>query len=943
MLARFLKPNWQHPKPEKRIKAIAKLREDNADDQAILAQLALKDQDETVRLSATEKLSGLNVLVQISQNQNSNNLQQLALHRISQILLANTETPSAEEKRSALAYITDNDLLTHIVLNSQESQLREQAILQIRDDSNLAMIAEKSPRAAVRVLAAEQINSESALEQLQKSARNKDKGVFKVTRDKLQIIREELKQQQAIAAEVSQVLSAIQQLSTGEFFPLFAAKLKALEAQWSELCPSATIEQLEAFQNAAKTCSARLNEHEAQRQAEVQQQARIEAKTAESHALYSELCILKENSSTLSANKEDVEAFQTSLDALNNHWPALKQYSNKTEQASFDKIVAQLKNLITAYFHLLEANSDIQALCLKLNEASTKADSLNSCVQQANQLISKFSWPKLQEKPASLVQLENALASAKKRLQAGNQHTQQLQDELNAVLDMLKEAISSGEIKSADKQIKKAEQLSKRLNGDLPHSLDMRIKTLGAELQEIRDWQAYAVAPKKESLCEEMEALSNCTLPPAERAIEIRRIQKEWKLLDATDSVHSQHLWKRFKKASDLAYAPCDKHFAEQKDLRKSNLEKRRTILAELQKLQAPEDSSNEAWKSYSQTIHQAKTDWRNHSPVDRAPGKKLQSEFDQLLKQLDAPLKEVRQENAQEKQNLIAETEQLLEANNLHDATERVKELQKQWKELGPAPRNQERKLWNHFRENCSKVFELYFANKDNQKQTTRSNAAELSRQCTELESLIEQGTGLDKLQQHLSSIQQLLPIEDNELSGRIEKAVVYVQRQKHELQKFEAEPYITIQRKAGICEELENAILDEAADTYLPKLQQAWQETSLNQIATPDVDQRFFVLLSLIENPDQMDEMISLQQQRLRHLCIRLEIATSQPSPSEDQALRMEYQMERIQQALAEQQQGFNLSEIKQLEQEWLTIPFASHFEEFNERFEARLQHFL
>ena len=87
----------------------------------------------------------------------------------------------------------------------------------------------------------------------------------------------------------------------------------------------------------------------------------------------------------------------------------------------------------------------------------------------------------------------------------------------------------------------------------------------------------------------------------------------------------------------------------------------------------------------------------------------------------------------------------------------------------------------------------------------------------------------------------------------------------------------------------------------------------------------------------------MINTQEQRLRHLCIRLEIATSQPSPPEDQALRMEYQMERLQQALAEQKQGFNLSEIKQLEQEWLGIPFAAHFEEFNERFEERLQQLL
>lgn len=143
MLARFLKPNWQHPKPDKRVKAVARLRPTDAKAQPILSQLALEDQDELVRLNATEKLLNLNLLIKISKQDPSANIQQQALHRISQILLNQEIDTSAEEKQNALASLKESNFLTHIALNSRDASLREQAIRQLNDNANLAVIAEK--------------------------------------------------------------------------------------------------------------------------------------------------------------------------------------------------------------------------------------------------------------------------------------------------------------------------------------------------------------------------------------------------------------------------------------------------------------------------------------------------------------------------------------------------------------------------------------------------------------------------------------------------------------------------------------------------------------------------------------------------------------------------------------------------------------------------------
>ena len=187
MLARFFKPNWQHSKSDKRLKAIAKLRATDADTQSILSKLALEDKEELVRLAAIEKLTNLALLVQISEQQ-PETIEQQSLHRISQLILNSDSNCTLKEKQSALSALNDSDLLTHIALNSNEERLRIQAINQLSDCQNLLVIAEKSQRAADRICAAQRISSREALEALCKTARNKDKGVFKAAKESLQII-----------------------------------------------------------------------------------------------------------------------------------------------------------------------------------------------------------------------------------------------------------------------------------------------------------------------------------------------------------------------------------------------------------------------------------------------------------------------------------------------------------------------------------------------------------------------------------------------------------------------------------------------------------------------------------------------------------------------------------------------------------------------------------
>lgn len=79
---------------------------------------------------------------------------------------------------------------------------------------------------------------------------------------------------------------------------------------------------------------------------------------------------------------------------------------------------------------------------------------------------------------------------------------------------------------------------------------------------------------------------------------------------------------------------------------------------------------------------------------------------------------------------------------------------------------------------------------------------------------------------------------------------------------------------------------------------------------------------------------------EREVRELCIRLEILLGQPSPEEDQAQRMEYQMRRLQQALEEQERAPSRTDVLELDLEWNCLAFNALFPELRQRF-AQLMH--
>lgn len=946
MLFRFFKPKWQSQKAEVRLRAIEDISLNTPESNSILETLAQSDPDLGVRQAATARLDNLALLISISQKEQHDAIARSARDRLCCLVVDQHHT-SLNTRQQAVDCLQSVNLLTHVVLKASEKELQLYALNALDDQDALATIIRSSSLAQLRLEAAHKVNDPSLLDTLSKETLGRDKGVSRVLRNKLSEIQSAKQQQEARNQRCEALCEALQQLAGGEYFPQYGAKLNALAYEWVNLKSSASTSQQLRAQDAIATSTAREDEVQRARIADQEAKQKAEATRQAQEALTLKL---RDCASTLiqtaAQNTIPTVASADTYEQINNEWQALGADPARDRNAhkQFQSELDRCQQLVRATNIIRDQQSTIETLESEQTSAETLSSrQLEKHVRQCRALTKEIDWPRAENKAAILRTLESCRKRAEQVLKQRQQESESRFKHLEDELDALEHAINEGQSKNAVRLQKQLEQQFTTLGKSAPRTLERKLKNLCAQLNELQQWQGYAVSPKKEALCAEMEALIGSETPAQQLANKIRELQQQWRSLDATDPVHSHSLWKRFKKASDEAYKPCEAHFNNQKALREKNLQNRQQLCNQLQEYLDAVDWDQVDWKDLDHLLKRVKREWREFSPVDRSPGKKVQQQFNELLAQLEGPLKAYRQENAELKRRMIDDVETLLNSDDLTDATDLVKEIQVRWKETGPTFRSKEQALWQRFRDACNEVFDRY--HQARRKESELQGSAELlvEQYCLQMEATLESFGGLTQLSIQLETLENNVEPNLDQVSPALQRRfqkllqqLLDVRRALHSINDAE---YQSLQRKAILCEQLEFSLFDLDSEEVLHAVYDAWRDdVVLPETLQQSIDQRLQTLSALAEqSQEELTECLQAQESNLRQLCIRLEIALGQPSPAEDQALRLEYQMQRLQQALAQQEQSLNLSDIKKIRCEWLCIPFNQHYPALQQRFES------
>lgn len=729
--------------------------------------------------------------------------------------------------------------------------------------------------ADIRLRAAEQLQGAELLQRVQKQAKGRDKGVYQLVRQKLQVIREELTRQEAVSGTIDTLISNARDQAKSNDTKLYGARLDTLLNQWTAVEPSATPDQLSEFLQSVHRCRERLADMQA---------ARVEEERQREQQLQRDetLALMAQTLEDLRHQPAEELASLASLDALqktqDNRWlEATRDTQVQTQQQkAYEASMMALRNYISAIRHITQAKESLLALsaALELKEANPEDR------ERALTLVKEINWPQGFPAPDLLEPARKLAGKPKTPVKANDDHKQQQAsaDSLKITLDQLEEALETKQLKESRQLLKTAQQYFKALDHRHNKGFQGRMQLLTAQLRELTDWHGFATEPKQVALCEQMEHLAEQPIEPEAKSERIKELQKEWRGLGGSSD---RTLWSRFKQASDKAYEPCKTYFKAKSGLKKANLDKRKAICAELEHFVNSADWTTIDWNAVDHILQTARQEWKSAWPIEFRDNRQVQKQFDELLKKLEAPIDQEQQKNEALKQAIVEQAQALTQHQPLQEAMNKAKALQSDWKSVGITRHREDRKLWQAFRKACDEIFTRRDTERSEQQQATKEAD-------TAAEAVLQQVASMN-FDQNAEALEPTATA----LRGLDAAQVSAVVKERIQKEKQRLSHAVSAQKlKAGISE---------------------WQALVLTRTKGEAPAGSTFPgkWTALAERVGELND---------QELVIRAEILAGMPSPEADQQKRMAIQVQRLAEGMGSAEKADNaLQSIEALVASW------------------------
>jgi hypothetical protein len=241
-----------------------------------------------------------------------------------------------------------------------------------------------------------------------------------------------------------------------------------------------------------------------------------------------------------------------------------------------------------------------------------------------------------------------------------------------------------------------------------------RLQRLEALCQEQLD-ENYR---RKEELVVKAEELSPST-EWKETSEAIKALQAEWKTIGPVPQERSQELWQRFRKAGNTFFERLQEHRKETSQGTEENLHLKEALC-----VRAEELSQSTDWKGTAEAIKALQAEWKAVGPAPREQAdavwkrfRKAADVFFARRKEHSDTLRKEQEENLRRKEALVARAEELSQSTQWKATVQMIKEVQAEWRTIGPAPSNKAESVWRRFRAAIDLFFErqaAYFSQRN-------------------------------------------------------------------------------------------------------------------------------------------------------------------------------------------------------------------------------------
>ncbi|MFP4557088.1 MAG: DUF349 domain-containing protein [Bacteroidales bacterium] len=317
-------------------------------------------------------------------------------------------------------------------------------------------------------------------------------------------------------------------------------------------------------------------------------------------------------------------------------------------------------------------------------------------------------------------------------LEKVKQHNLELKQ---AIIEEIKELVNRNE--SVNKTFQDFRELQQRFRdvGPVPQaSLNDLWETYHHHVQnfydyvkinkELKDLDLKKNLEEKISLCEKAEEL---LLEPA-IVVAFKKLQKlhnQWREVGPVPHEHRNEIWDRFKEVTTAINKKHQEHFETLREEQKSNLEAKKALCENAERIAETDIKSTKDWNKYSKEMIELQKVWKTIGFAPKKDNNKIYDRFRAACDSFFNRKREFYKESREEQlNNLQLKTELCIQAEGIKDSTEWKKtteeliNLQKRWKEIGPVPRKNSDEVWKRFRAACDYFFNNkseHFATVDN------------------------------------------------------------------------------------------------------------------------------------------------------------------------------------------------------------------------------------
>lgn len=710
----FFKPKWQHSNPAVRLKALEALTDS---DVQILLQIASTDRDASVRQVALGRINDWRILTPL-ENLDIDAAIKIEIEvRIDTLQRDAVDTAlSLNDKLTALAAISKDELLAEVVLGEAETEIRLAAIDRIVSQAVLADLVTKNCGKAPALLAIEKIDDESLLRMAAKQASNRvarAKAQRKV--EEIETARNRPDPETLRELELAELVKKAKLLTEAVNAEAALHECRQLQQRWRELAGddsrTGEFETHCAFirsrqqKQTAEEMARRVKEAEESKRLERLTQILVEIETLTTTATG------EEESRLQSLQHEWTELLQPTISAVPD--TLLIRYNqanellvkNRTIATQEKKQEADLLSQIETVVSLIEIEQqDLNKVSTQVAEVQRAFDNWRPGFVNRQQVTDGLF--RLREQ----LQAEYARREEVERLQL-EVNWQQRQE----LLTEAKSLLANTDVRAIDQRLAEIKTRWKQ-----PVELPADVTDLEPEFAEVvaviterlevaqkeEAWLRWQNKNLKTQLIAEAETLEEETnLHQVFKSI--KELQEQWRAIGAAPAKEEPGLWRKFHEATDRNFARCRTFFQELDAAAERNLEEK-IVLRD----QAIASQESIEWQKTTEFFKNLQARWKE---IGRGPQDKEQEvytafrsacdRFFERRKAHQAELDHERLMGLERKEALCLEAEALADQADIEQKT-KFQELQTSWKAIGPVPREQEDAIWQRFRAACDRYY---------------------------------------------------------------------------------------------------------------------------------------------------------------------------------------------------------------------------------------------